>query len=91
MTVGGGTTDGTLGISGTNASPTAGDYGLEFSAPGAGNTGYFNLGISNVPVWLRYDWDQNGTADDSSLPDSLITFGRARGNDSMIFWQERYQ
>jgi len=91
VTVGAGTSSGTLGISGANAQPVFGSYNLEFSAPGAGNTGYFNIGISNVPDWLRYDWDQNGSADDSSMPDALITFGRARGNDRMIFWQERYQ
>ncbi|MFY0678265.1 MAG: hypothetical protein JXR18_13365 [Neptuniibacter sp.] len=91
VAIGGGNTTGSFGISGANAQPTSGSYNLEFSAPGAGNTGYFNIGISNVPNWLRYDWDQNGSADDSSMPDALITFGRARGNDRMIFWQERYQ
>lgn len=91
VTVGAGTSTGTLGISGVNAQPALGDFTLEFSAPGEGNTGYFNLGISNVPAWLRYDWDQDGAADDINMPDALITFGRARGNDRMIFWQERYQ
>jgi hypothetical protein len=91
VTVGAGTSTGTLGINGVNAQPASGDFTLEFSAPGEGNTGYFNLGISNVPNWLRYDWDQNGSADDANMPDALITFGRARGNDRMIFWQERYQ
>ncbi|MGH1432517.1 MAG: DUF6701 domain-containing protein [Neptuniibacter sp.] len=91
VAVGGGHTTGSLNISGANAQSTAGDYNLEFTAPGAGNTGYFNIGINNVPLWLRYDWDQDGSADDSSMPDALITFGRARGNDRMIFWQERYQ
>ena len=91
VVIGGGNTTGSFGISGANAQPTSGSYNLEFSPPGAGNTGYFKIGISNVPDWLRYDWDQNGSADDSSMPDALITFGRARGNDRMIFWQERYQ
>lgn len=91
VAIGGGNTTGSFGISGANAQPTSGSYNLEFSAPGAENTGYFNIGISNVPDWLRYDWDQDGSADDSSMPDALITFGRARGNDRMIFWQERYQ
>ena len=91
VAIGGGNTTGSFGISGANAQPTSGSYNLEFSSPGAENTGYFNIGISNVPDWLRYDWDQDGSADDSSMPDALITFGRARGNDRMIFWQERYQ
>jgi hypothetical protein len=64
---------------------------LQFSAPGEGNSGYFYVDVTSVPEWLRYDWNQDGAADDVSVPDALITFGRARGNDRMIFWQERYQ
>lgn len=86
-----GTTNGTLNITGTDASSSLGGFGLTFSAPGAGNTGYFSIGVSSVDDWLRYDWDQNGAADDSSLNNALVTFGRSRGNDRMIFWQERSQ
>jgi len=91
VTIASGTTTGSLGISGSDAAPSMGDYGLEFSAPGEGNTGYFNVGITNLSDWLRYDWNQDGSANDLSTPDALITFGRARGNDRMIFWQERYK
>ncbi|WP_415893082.1 DUF6701 domain-containing protein [Neptuniibacter sp. PT8_73] len=94
--VGDGSTVGNLNINATNADATSGDFSLIFTAPGAGtggndNTGYFPVGLSSIDDWLRYDWDQDGNADDTSVPDAIITFGRARGNDRMIFWQERYQ
>ena len=96
VTVGDGSTVGSLNVSGTNAAVSTGDYGLVFSAPGAAasgsdNTGYFPVSVINIDDWLRYDWDQDGAANDASLPDAIVTFGRARGNDRMIFWQERYQ
>lgn len=96
VTVGDGTTIGSISVTATNATTAAGDYSLVFSAPGAAasgsdNTGYFPVSVINVEAWLRYDWDQNGAANDNGLPDALVTFGRARGNDRMIFWQERYQ
>ncbi|WP_415897326.1 DUF6701 domain-containing protein [Neptuniibacter sp. QD57_21] len=96
VTVGDGSTVGNLNIDATNADAVSGDFSLIFTAPGAGiggndNTGYFPVGLSSIDNWLRYDWDQDGNANDSSVPDAIITFGRARGNDRMIFWQERYQ
>lgn len=96
VTVGDGSTVGNLSINGTNSDAASGDFSLIFTAPGAGtggndNTGYFPVGLSSIDEWLRYDWDQDGDANDTSVPDAIITFGRARGNDRMIFWQERYQ
>lgn len=96
VSVGDGSSVGTLTISGSSAVTNSGDFSLIFSAPGAGSggndhTGYFPVGISALDEWLRYDWDQNGTANDNTVPDAIITFGRARGNDRMIFWQENYQ
>lgn len=78
-------------VSASPATVDSGNYGLSFTAPGEGNQGYLNIRIEGVSNWLRYDWDQDGTAADSATRDTLITFGRARGNDRMIFWQERYQ
>jgi MSHA biogenesis protein MshQ len=96
VTVGDGATIGSISVTATNATTAVGDYSLVFSAPGAAasgsdNTGYFPVSVINVEAWLRYDWDQDGAANDNGLPDALVTFGRARGNDRMIFWQERYQ
>ncbi|MGH1462563.1 MAG: DUF6701 domain-containing protein [Neptuniibacter sp.] len=86
-----GNTTGSLNIVGVNVEPILGDFGLSFSAPGEGNTGYFNVQVNSLDQWLRYDWDQDGSADDSSTLNALVTFGRSRGNDRLIFWQERYQ
>jgi len=47
--------------------------------------------VTNLAAWLRYDWNQDGSGDDANLPEARVTFGRARGSDRMIFWQERYQ
>ncbi|WP_415899787.1 DUF6701 domain-containing protein [Neptuniibacter sp. QD48_11] len=96
VTVGDGSTVGNLSINGTNSDAASGDFSLIFTAPGAGtggndNTGYFPIGLTSIDDWLRYDWDQDGNANDISVPDAIITFGRARGNDRMIFWQERFQ
>ncbi|NRA55930.1 MAG: hypothetical protein HRU23_17465 [Gammaproteobacteria bacterium] len=38
-----------------------------------------------VPVWLKFDWDNDGDQDD---PQGHATFGRYRGNDRLVFWQE---
>ncbi|MCP4598799.1 DUF6701 domain-containing protein [Neptuniibacter sp.] len=80
----------------TDVTASSGDFGLLFSAPGIGtgdadNTGSFPVDIINIDAWLRYDWDQDGSADDTEARGALVTFGRARGNDRMIFWQERYR
>lgn len=67
-----------------------GDAGLNFSAPGAGNSGEFDVDIdlSKYP-WLRSDWNQDGDhAAPSNLPSANIRFGRYRGHDRIIFWQE---
>ncbi|MCP5162537.1 MAG: hypothetical protein H6999_02390 [Hahellaceae bacterium] len=41
--------------------------------------------LSQTP-WLKYDWDGNGSLDNS--PDASITFGRYRGHDRIIYWRE---
>jgi len=38
-----------------------------------------------VPLWMQFDWDANGSQDN---PQAHSTFGRYRGNDRIIFWQE---
>ncbi|MDO6515268.1 LamG domain-containing protein [Neptuniibacter sp. 2_MG-2023] len=96
VSVGDGSTLGSLNITGANAAATAGEFNLGFSAPGVGtggddNTGSFPVEVVNLDAWLRYDWNQDGSGDDANLPDAIVTFGRARGSDRMIFWQERYQ
>jgi MSHA biogenesis protein MshQ len=40
----------------------------------------------SVPVWLQSDFDDDGTLEN---PSALATFGVYRGNDRVIYWQER--
>lgn len=68
----------------------AGEAGLEFSAPGAGNTDSFivSINLNNYP-WLRSDWNNDAdNADDTFLPSLVIQFGSYRGHDRVIFWNE---
>lgn len=92
VSVGGGTTTGSFAsfTAGAEMTFVAGDAGLNFSAPGAGNNGsfYVDFDLSNYP-WLRSDWNQNGDySDDLVLPSIEIMFGRYRGHDRVIYWRE---
>ncbi len=92
VTVGGGTSNGSFAdyTLGSDFTFSSGDAGLEFSAPGVGNTGQFNVDIdlTNYP-WLTNDWDNNGDyANDTALPSIEIEFGRYRGHDRIIYWEE---
>jgi hypothetical protein len=68
---------------------SGGDAGLVFTAPGAGKTGSFPVGVDTSGMdWLKFDWDQDGSHDDD-LPTATVTFGSYRGHDRVIYWQER--
>ena len=41
-----------------------------------------------VPVWLQYDWNDDGNY--SNSPVAEFMFGRYRGNPRQIYWQERF-
>ncbi|MBV2130464.1 DUF6701 domain-containing protein [Arsukibacterium indicum] len=41
-----------------------------------------------VPVWLQYDWNDDGNYTDSPLAEFI--FGRYRGNPRQIYWRERF-
>ncbi|WP_210398210.1 LamG domain-containing protein [Motiliproteus sediminis] len=77
-------------VSGTALQLIGGDAGLSYSAPGAGNMGTITLDIdlSTLP-WLQFDWDDDGSADAAMRP-ATVTFGRYRGNDRVIYWQENF-
>jgi MSHA biogenesis protein MshQ len=77
-------TTATVSITGKLAS---GDAQLKFSAPGAGNDGYFDLNIT-APNWLKYDWNVASSGDES--PSGHVTFGVYKGNDSQIYLREVY-
>ncbi len=82
--VGGGTTSGTL----ANIPVSAGDAGLSFSAPGAGNVGDFTLQVNlGALPWLRYDWDGNGV-NDNDPPLARVSFGTYGGSGRQIYIRE---
>ncbi len=58
--------------------------GIVLTAPGGGNRGDIRATFS-VPVWLRGDYDDDGTLED---PTGLATFGVYRGHDRIIYWRE---
>jgi len=91
--LGGGTTTGDyadLDPVGVGFSLSDADH--SFSAPGAGNTGSFQVQIdlTNRP-WLRHDWNQDGDFSDLMLPPANIGFGSYRGHDRVIYWREILQ
>lgn len=70
----------------------AGNAGQVFSAPGAGNTGRFDIRIDlSAYPWLRFDWTQSGDYDQSYLPPANIGFGSYRGHDRVIYWREVFE
>jgi len=71
---------------------TSSDADHSFSAPGAGNTGGFQVQIDLTNrSWLRYDWNQDGDFSDLMLPPANIGFGSYRGHDRVIYWREILQ
>jgi MSHA biogenesis protein MshQ len=76
-----------------NAPLVSGEAGLSLSAPGPGNTGYFELAFDLSPAgadlpFLRSDADDDGVYDDN--PTSRATFGIFPGNDAIIYLRELY-
>ncbi|MFA9462302.1 DUF6701 domain-containing protein [Thiohalorhabdus methylotrophus] len=78
----GGQTEGTAvtGIDGGNGI-------LTLLAPGAGSTGYAEVRVElGAHPWLRGDWDNDGSHSDD--PEARAVFGRYRGDDRILYWQE---
>ncbi len=95
-----GQTDGDIAIGAATTTATlantplaAGDAGLSFSAPGAGNTGYTDIEVdlsgtgANLP-WLQFDWD--GLPGDDN-PRGRATFGIFQGSQYFIHIREPWQ
>jgi MSHA biogenesis protein MshQ len=59
------------------------DNRIWLSAPGTGNTGTVDVELL-TPAWLRYNW--SGAGDEN--PRAQMTFGRYRGHDRIIIWQQ---
>lgn len=62
----------------------AGNFNLNFPAPGLGNAGAMRV-TANVPVWLQYKW----TSTVDSNPTATATFGQVK-NSKVIFRREMY-
>lgn len=95
VSIGGSSTTGSFAsfVAGGDMTFQSGDAGLNFSAPGAGNTGsfYVDFDLTNYP-WLRSDWNQDGDySNDTVLPSIEVMFGRYRGHDRVIYWREVLQ
>jgi MSHA biogenesis protein MshQ len=59
--------------------------GLLLLAPDASGT----VGATyQVPLWLQYDWNDDGSYNDSPVAEFM--FGRYRGNPRQIYWRERF-
>jgi cytoskeletal protein CcmA (bactofilin family) len=85
MTITLGTSTATL----ANTPLLAGNGGLSFSAPGAGNTGYIDVSADlSILPWLLFDWDHDGVHDDA--PTAKATFGIYKGNSRQIYLREVY-
>ncbi|WP_331346055.1 DUF6701 domain-containing protein [Cellvibrio sp. UBA7661] len=68
---------------------SGGDAGHYFTAPTNKATGEFSVDINLSDYsWLRYDWSQDGTYDDT--PTARFGFGSYRGHDRVIYWRERF-
>ena len=76
-----------------------GDLALAFGAPGVGSSGEIRFqfsdsgspagsGIGSLP-WLLFDWDSDGAFDDDPGA-RKASFGRYRGHDNVIHWQENF-
>ncbi|WP_054966212.1 DUF6701 domain-containing protein [Thiohalorhabdus denitrificans] len=78
----GGTTQGTA------TTGLAGGYGtLTLAAPGEGSTGYVDVRADLVELpWLEVDRDGDGSF--TEYPQVRATFGRYRGDDRILYWQE---
>jgi MSHA biogenesis protein MshQ len=66
----------------------AGDAGLTFSAPGSNGYIQVRTDLTLLP-WLRYDWDGDGSHDDS--PSARASFGIYKGRPGMIYMRESFR
>ncbi len=63
-----------------------GRFNVWLKAPG--KRGSLQVGVTAMPAWLHYDWDEDATTGESAPRDATVTFGRYRGNDRVIYWRE---
>jgi len=89
-------TTGSFGIGNVNnlvstVDLAGGDAELFFSVPNVQGDFPVDVDLLAFP-WLRFDWDQNADHnDDTRVPSATVSYGRYRGHDRVIYWQERLQ
>ncbi|MFN3018900.1 DUF6701 domain-containing protein [Vibrio coralliilyticus] len=68
---------------------SAGESWIEFTSPGAGNTGTIttSIDLSSLFPWLMDDEDGDGNFETSTS--GLTQFGLYRGSDRVIWWSEQ--
>ncbi|MFT5579272.1 MAG: MSHA biogenesis protein MshQ [Paraglaciecola psychrophila] len=78
-----------VAIPAANAVGGIGDsaFPITIARPGLNNSGSLELTIT-VDDWLKFDWDNASNGDE--YPSSLVTFGRYRGHDRIIYWREAH-
>ncbi|WP_127029230.1 DUF6701 domain-containing protein [Candidatus Methylobacter oryzae] len=77
-------------VAGTSANkfrepPLAGDFNLNFRAPGSGNSGTLDI-TATVPNYLRFNWKGVGDVN----PAARATFGIYKGSSKFIYIRELY-
>lgn len=67
---------------------SSGFANINFTAPGAGNTGTIvsRYDLSTLLPWLRFDEDGDGSFEESVS--GRVQFGLYRGSDRVIWWRE---
>jgi len=84
-----------LAVPSVGLAVAGGEGAISYTAPGAGNPGVVAVqGDLAAYPWLRFDWDGDGNHDEwdgiADGPRGEVTFGRYRGNDRIMFWQENF-
>jgi len=85
----GDSTNGNGSLASNDLQLDSGDGNLIFSAPTPADSGTFTVEIdlSSDLEWLRYDWDLDGSHDDSP-PKVQGSFGTFGGHDKVLFRRE---
>ena len=79
------------GISGVPSTFANGLGSFILDKPSDGSQGQIRLIYDTPPVWLKYDWDDDDSAQDGPYddnPSAIGSFGLYRGNDRIIYWRE---
>ncbi|MBN3493515.1 DUF6701 domain-containing protein [Vibrio neptunius] len=73
----------------SSSTVSAGESWIEYTPPGAGNTGTIttSINLSSLFPWLRDDENGDGSLDD--VTSGLTQFGLYRGSDRVIWWNEQ--